>query len=362
MSSVYYGEYLQLDKILNAQELESSRKGMTAHDEHLFIVIHQAYELWFKQIIFELESAQTLLKAEYLPDNQLNVIVERFSRVSQILQLLVDQIQIIETMTPLDFLDFRDLLIPASGFQSLQFRLLETLLGHDMQRRSEVEKSFFNSRLSENDKNKLLQAQHAPSLFHLIEKWLERMPFTQGDQFNFWQTYQTSVENMLSQDKQNILDNDTLDPQAKNFELINLESTRKSFEALFDEKKYLKTIENKERRLSKKATLSALFIQLYRDEPALNLPFRLLQCILDIDERLTTWRYRHAIMAQRILGTKIGTGGSSGHDYLKKTTENSRVFIDYFNMASFLIPRSKLPDLPSDIKELLSFSYGQKIK
>jgi tryptophan 2,3-dioxygenase len=360
MRSVYYGNYLQLDKILNAQKLESSQSGKLAHDEHLFIIIHQAYELWFKQIIFELESAQNLLNKDYLPDNQLNVIVERFNRVSQILQLLVDQIQIIETMTPLDFLDFRDLLIPASGFQSLQFRLLETLLGHDMQRRSEVEKTFFNSRLSEEDKKTLLAAQENKSLFTLIEQWLERMPFTQSDQFNFWRDYQVSVETMLNADKENILNNPTLNPQAKNFELLNLESTRKSFETLFDEKKYLESINNNERRLSKKATLSALFIQLYRDEPALNLPFRLLQCILDIDERLTTWRYRHAIMAQRILGTKIGTGGSSGHDYLKKTTENSRVFIDFFNMASFLIPRSKLPDLPNQVKQLLSFSYGQK--
>jgi tryptophan 2,3-dioxygenase len=124
---VYYKDYLQLDKILNAQETEST----DAHDEMLFIVIHQAYELWFKQVLYEVNSVIDLFKKPEIQDNSpdLYMVNHRLSRVVTILKVLVQQIDIMETMTPLDFLDFRDLLRPASGFQSVQFKLLEAGLG-----------------------------------------------------------------------------------------------------------------------------------------------------------------------------------------------------------------------------------------
>jgi tryptophan 2,3-dioxygenase len=103
--------------------------------------------------------------------------------------------------------------------------------------------------------------------------------------------------------------------------------------------------------------LSAVFIYQYRDFPALQMPFKILNSLVEIDEKFTTWRYRHAIMVQRILGTKIGTGGSSGHDYLKSTTERNRVFLDLFNLATFLIPKSMAPVLPEYIKDQLDIVY-----
>jgi tryptophan 2,3-dioxygenase len=109
------------------------------------------------------------------------------------------------------------------------------------------------------------------------------------------------------------------------------------------------------RKLSRKATLNALFILLYRDEPMLALPFQMMSLMMDIDENFTTWRYRHALLAQRMLGTKIGTGGSSGHTYLKRAADNNRVFVDLFNLSTYLIPRSRLPAIPSTIKRQLNF-------
>jgi tryptophan 2,3-dioxygenase len=94
---------------------------------------------------------------------------------------------------------------------------------------------------------------------------------------------------------------------------------------------------------------------LYRDESILALPFQVLTAMMNIDENFTTWRYRHALLAQRMLGTKIGTGGSSGHQYLKRAADNNRVFVDLFNLSTFLIPRSRLPVLPNDIKKQLNF-------
>ena len=107
--------------------------------------------------------------------------------------------------------------------------------------------------------------------------------------------------------------------------------------------------------MSHEALLSALFIKQYSEEPVFNLPFQLITALTEIDEQLTLWRYRHAMMVQRMLGTKIGTGGSSGHHYLKKTTESNRIFLDFFNMATFLLPKSSLPELPESVKRRLGF-------
>jgi tryptophan 2,3-dioxygenase len=98
-------------------------------------------------------------------------------------------------------------------------------------------------------------------------------------------------------------------------------------------------------------------IMLYRDEPILQNPFRLLTALVAIDENLSLWRYRHALMVQRMIGAKIGTGGSSGQDYLRRTVEAHRVFLDFFNLSTYLIPRSMLPALPAELREQLGFRF-----
>src|SRR5690606_28038703 len=112
---VYYSEYLQLDKILNAQDPESAKEGIKADDEMLFIIIHQTYELWFKQVLHELEVIRKIFLKPEVPNNSPDIynVVHRLQRVCEILKIAVSQISIMETMTPLDFLDFRDLLRPA---------------------------------------------------------------------------------------------------------------------------------------------------------------------------------------------------------------------------------------------------------
>lgn len=148
---VYYSEYLQLDKILNAQEPESTKAGIRADDEMLFIIIHQSYELWFKQIIHEVNIAREVFSKPQIPDNspELMNVVHRLRRVGLILQMLVDKMDIIESMTPLDFLDFRDLLRPASGFQSIQFKQLEALLGLKFEQRHG--QNYYTSQLNKED-------------------------------------------------------------------------------------------------------------------------------------------------------------------------------------------------------------------
>ena len=117
-------------------------------------------------------------------------------------------------------------------------------------------------------------------------------------------------------------------------------------------------MQNENSIFSAKSRRSALFILLYRQRPLFIRPFQFLQSLIDLDEKLTHWRQRHAELARRMLGTKIGTGGSSGHKYLKATAERNRVFNEISNLTTFLIPKSGLPKLPQSLKNELDYYFN----
>jgi tryptophan 2,3-dioxygenase len=131
--------------------------------------------------------------------------------------------------------------------------------------------------------------------------------------------------------------------------LARFEGGAANFETLLDRKRHEELVADGARRFSHPALLAALLINLYRDEPILQLPFRLLQLLMDVDEGLTNWRYRHALMAFRMIGNRVGTGGTSGSDYLRDAAERYKVFTDLFNLTTFFLPRSALPALPKEI-------------
>src|SRR5688572_11705063 len=187
MKQVHYSDYLQLDKILNAQTLESDLLKQHAHDEMLFIVIHQAYELWFKQLLFEIDSVAGIMKNP-VNDNspELQTVVHRLNRMVTILKVLVQQIDIMETMTPMDFLDFRDMLRPASGFQSWQFKLVEAKLGLKYQHRHGQE--YYISQLRQEQIDLIRKVESEKSFIELLNAWLERMPFFEESEN--WKNYQ----------------------------------------------------------------------------------------------------------------------------------------------------------------------------
>ena len=136
-----------------------------------------------------------------------------------------------------------------------------------------------------------------------------------------------------------------------------LGDTNTYFQSVLEPGIHQKLQERGELRLSHKATVAALLINLYRDEPILHQPFKYLTCLIDIDELMTSWRYRHAQMVLRMLGNKIGTGGSSGHSYLHKTAEKHHIFKDLHGISTLLIPRSELPELPDSIVKNLGFYF-----
>ncbi|HEY0434274.1 MAG TPA: tryptophan 2,3-dioxygenase family protein, partial [Chitinophagaceae bacterium] len=205
---VHYHDYLQLDKILNAQSPISEQRGIGAHDETLFIVIHQAYELWFKQLHHEISSLLVIMQKPALNDNspELQTVVHRLNRMNVILRVLVHQVDIMETMTPMDFLDFRDMLRPASGFQSWQFKELEAKLGLKFADRHGHE--YYLSQLRPAQVEVIQKAESDQSLLQLVNAWLERMPLAPaydpaGE--GFWQTYREAYRNSLDTAEQSNL-------------------------------------------------------------------------------------------------------------------------------------------------------------
>eukprot|EP00949_MAST-11_sp_MAST-11-sp1_P002732 g2732.t1 len=359
---VEYASYLKLDShILAAQESMSGIAGVNggkgAHDEHLFIIIHQSYELWFKQILHELDDVLSILKEDHVKERQIGVICHRLHRMTEIFRVLIDQLTILETMTPLDFLEFRDYLFPASGFQSFQFRLVENKLGLRRSQRLKYSGHEYCSYQPEDKRKALLEVEGQPTLFTCLERWLERTPFLQLGDYSFWDSYKHAVDSMLNRDRADIeaqaVDEDTLKDMLKEHD-----SNRAHFMSLFDEEKHAEAQKNGSRRMSYKAMQAALLISIFQDEPMLQSPARLLSLLVDIDELLTRWRSRHALMVHRMIGAKLGTGGSSGFYYLKATAQRHKIFTDIANLATYMIPRSLVPPLPANVQDALRFEFS----
>lgn len=356
-SSVHYSSYLGLEKILGSQNLRSSELGETAHDEMLFIIIHQVYELWFKQITWELDSICQMFNSNSVLESNIGIAVARLNRITEIQQILIDQIRVLETMTSLDFLDFRNYLIPASGFQSFQFRIVEIKLGLKNTKRLTYNQKVYSSVFSEDQQKTLNKAESEPSFFDLVEKWLERTPFLNFDGFDFKSHYLDSVARMTEREKEAIEKTEYISNEDKEIRIKMLMDTQTYILNSMNEDYHNDQIAKGEVRLSYKATIGALLINLYRDEPILRNPFNFLTKITDVDEMFTMWRGRHSQMVLRMLGKKMGTGGSSGYDYLKQTADQHHIFRDLHNISTLLIPRSELPELPANMKSMLGFNF-----
>jgi tryptophan 2,3-dioxygenase len=345
MDDLYYSDYIELDTILNSQHPKSFSSLEEGNDEMLFIIIHQAYELWFKQIIFELDLVRNIFIRDHINDNSddMSRVVHRLKRVVKILELINQQVSVLETMTALDFLEFRNHLLPASGFQSKQFRLIEAKLGLKMEQRYKAEyyKHTRRGSLSEADLEDVNRAESERTLKELVIQWLERMPFFEpaywkdyesstapnDGRHQFWVDYRNAYQASLSESEQGRL---------AEFDKVFFDEGRGD--------------------VSPAAMRAVLFITIYRNLPIFHLPFELLNTLSEIDELLSNWRYRHFMMVRRMIGIRAGTGGTSGAGYLEGTLSQHYIFREITEVATFLIERSKRPALPNTLKEKVSFN------
>ncbi len=358
-SPLYYWDYLQLDRILDAQKPESAKRGVPAHDEMLFIVVHQAFELWFKQILHELDAVLKIMGGDTVAEKDVGRAVHALRRINEIQRLLIDQLGVLETMTPLDFLDFRDDLVPASGFQSVQFRIIENRLGLRPRHRLKIKGAAYTDVLSTEHGDLVHGTEEETSLLDHVGQWLERTPFVSFGDFDFWRAYRGAVDEMLARDRRIVETHPNIDAEERAVQLARFDEMTTTFTALFDRGRWEELQQQGRRRLSHRAILAALLINLYRDEPIFHMPFRFLTGLIDIDEGFTAWRQRHALMAHRMIGGRIGTGGTSGHGYLEAAARKHRIFSDLFDLPTYFIPRSALPELPSDVRNQLGFRYAQ---
>ena len=367
MPDLYYSDYIELDKILNSQHPRSFESPEEGNDEMLFIIIHQVYELWFKQILFELDLVRHIFIRDRINDNSddLSKVVQKLKRIGKILELINQQVSVLETMTALDFLEFRNVLLPASGFQSTQFRLIEAKLGLKMEQRHKKKyyKSTRRGSLSEADLQEVDRAENESTLKELIVRWLERMPYLTE---RFWKEYKRSSpvdQHSSPVDRRN----SPVDEQTTNSE----DGEKHKFWADYREAYQTSLSGNEADRLAEfdnvffetgrgtvppAAMRAALFITLYRNLPIFHLPFELLNTLSEIDELLSNWRYRHFMMVRRMIGLRVGTGGTSGAGYLEGTLSQHYAFREITEVATFLIERSKRPVLPNALKEKVSFN------
>jgi tryptophan 2,3-dioxygenase len=369
--SLYYSEYLHLDKILDAQHPKSAENGKAAaHEEMLFIVVHQAFELWFKQVRHELSSIIDSLHKDRIDDNtdEMSVIVQRLYRIIKIINLMNAQFEVLETMKPLNFLDFRKYLYPASGFQSKQFRMVEAMLGLKMNCRH-MPDHYKNvcthaGGFQQNDYEEITACENDLSVLEGVKNWLSRMPFFHPE---LWKEYQSQFSDKASenvfisdyfqfyQQAQKELGNDSLKESRAKVEGKEAEHTpTDSFKTLF--------LEKGSEHFTAQEMTAALFIQLYGQHPMLHLPFELLNALVEIDDLLSLWRYRHYSMVKKMIGSSPGTGGTSGAGYLFGAIQKNRVFSDLLVLPTFFIERGKLPVLPKKLKDLLEFSHEYSIE
>lgn len=312
-----YESYLQLHKILDGVRRLSEVNGDPAHEEHLFIIVHQAFELWFKQVLFDLDTViETFNKLANgsREEKDLGVIVTRLQRTKMIFKLVVQHFEIMETMAPLLFLEFRCHLGDASGFQSEQFRMIEIKFGlADKFRKEYGNCKYIESMKNEDTIERLKKAtKDDKTLLSSVENWLKSVA---EKKHSWWEDYKASVK----------------------------EKDQETFGKVTKEEVYNADLTKRKRRLSHKAFIGALMISTNRDEPGYALPCQIISLLTDIDNLIMEWRHRHVQMVHRMIGSKGGTGGSSGYLYLRSTvSEDYRVFVDFSNLATYLIPRTEL--------------------
>ncbi len=251
-----YQTYLKIGELLSLQKPLSP-----AHDETLFIIVHQVYELWFKSMLHELDHGGGLLSSDQ-PDRAASTL----KRALKIVKVLVSQLDIMETMTPLEFGAFRERLGASSGFQSAQFREIEFILGY---KRPSVLRLFPENSA---ERQRLKARLAAPTLWDEFVGLLARSGYSiPGAARAKWA----------------------------------------------------------DRPVGTDPVVQAALIRVYRDEPKLS---AFCESLVDLDEGMQEWRYRHLRMVQRTIGTKTGTGGSSGAEYLLSTVLAGPFFPDLWEI------------------------------
>lgn len=356
VSALTYTSYLKLDELLGCQVPQSRILGQEALDEHLFIAVHQVEELWMAQLHVDLDSVLALLGEGRLSERSMLFLVGRLQRAARIFEQMEGALSVLETMAPLDFLDFRHLLGSSSGFGSQQFRGLEVKLGVFRGENGPQRLGAYLRHYDDDQAARLKAMAEGINLGDGIGQWLGRTPFLGEGLKDFWQAYLDSAIEGIEADTAKALDGE-IGAQAREA----MEERIRQFRALTDQDEFDKQAEDRGWYFSREALQAALLIHLYQEEPALQLPYRLLVTLVDLDQAMVSWRQHHVNMVKRMIGSRMGTGGTAGQKYLAKRTE-LRIFEELTEIPSFLLPRSQRPPLPAALLEQMDFNYTRAVQ
>jgi len=348
-----YWDYIKVEELLALQGGFDNDESKLSNDEVVFIVVHQVYELWFKLILRELETARDLFRQNPVPDMKLANAARSLRRVVSLFEQAVPHFRVMETLTTRDYLDFRDRLIPASGFQSAQLREIEILLGLEDDLRIPLgrEGSFMAALKSSDGSNspaleRVEKRMHSgPSLKSVLYDWLARTPIdgpaTQESAERFARAFirghEKEIENRITLAKQN-----ALTPE----DITRLEERYRN-EIKFAERFILAEDEpelDEATRISRRRVRAAIvFLESYRELPRLAWPREVLDLVLAVEQQMIIWRQRHARMVERVIGRRTGTGGSAGVDYLDQTALRYRIFGDLWAVRTILLRKPSVP-------------------
>jgi tryptophan 2,3-dioxygenase len=324
-----YGGYLRLDELLQLQDGPEGHLPAPCNNERHFIIVHQAFELWFKLVLSELKQAHLMLNATNIDEKSMPKLVHHLERVTSIFTLMAQQWKVMETLAPQEFLDFRDRLGTSSGFESWQMREMEALLGLEHEQRAggmnplqHMRALSKEGKISKSVLDDFEQTSSQPSIKDALQDWLSRTP----------------INGSISSDKNDLnivtefVDNHIV-AMKDHSELVishiveighgKESQVRPRMEASIEQaEQFLKPdgVVNRSRA-------GLLFIESYRDLPLLAWPRLLIDSFVELEQSMLLFRNSHARMVERMIGRRMGTGGSSGVDYLDATLKY-RIFVD----------------------------------
>lgn len=349
-----YWDYIRVEDLLNLQSGVDASEADLSDDEVRFIVIHQIDELWFKVVLRELVSARNLFAKPRVPEDALAGAVNGLKRITLCFELAATHFRLMETMRTQDYLLFRDKLNPASGFQSAQMREIEVLMGLPDEDRIPFgnEGSYLDALKSHDGTPSPAHARvvkrlaDTPTLKAAVDAWLHRTPIhgsspdSPGDEAvvaTFTQRYLQGHERLCERALEHAVRVQALTPadteRLRARYRGQLQGARRHLEA--------EDVPAERRAFVRRLRAAILFVDSNRTLPLLSWPGQIIDGLIETEQAMLAFRQRHARMVERVIGRRVGTGGSDGVAYLDQTALKYRVFTEIWAARTLLLP----PDL-----------------
>lgn len=350
---INYWNYLKLENLLSLQTGIDDREELLLDDEMFFILVHQVSELWFKLVLRELRLARDRLILQDLSERDVRFVIDHIARASDALVVASDHLKLLSRLSTQKFLELRDKLFPASGFQSFQFAEIEIIMGFEeaLIAAGRTPRTLTHIRTASE------QSDYGSSVWHRVESarcevtlrkaiadWFYAFPVyaatpaTMGDSSvisdfisNYMRRIDAYYENQIEQ--LSVASN------------ANLSSIRASFGAVADRGRnflFALDLPEDERRYRQRVRAALLFVEAYPDRADVAVSRELVTSTLELEQSMQRWRFNHARAVERIIGRRVGTGGSHGVDYLEENM-TYRIFDDLWTVRTQILPVKFVP-------------------